>query len=71
MAGLSDPVFDDSSRETLLAYIGTQIGHEMNHAFDTESIMIDADGKANPCLTEASDKIYREKVASVAGKDCM
>jgi putative endopeptidase len=48
-----------------LAHIGTTIGHEMIHAFDSDGCKYDENGKYKNWWTEEDIKVYEKKLESV------
>lgn len=64
---LNSAMFDDSSRETLLATFGYLVAHELGHFFDPGGVLQDATG-TRPIYTEEDGKRFEEKEKSVHEK---
>ncbi len=61
IAALTGEMYNDASRETLLASIGFHIAHEISHGFDTVGVMHDGIGAQDPVLTEEDMQAFTEK----------
>ncbi|MCF0258830.1 MAG: M13 family metallopeptidase [Erysipelotrichaceae bacterium] len=57
----------DQSREEILAGLGTAIGHEISHGFDTFGSNYDKDGKPESWWTEGDRKAFEERADRLAG----
>lgn len=58
---LNMPMFDTTSRATMLGTIGHHIAHELSHAFDSYGSMVDA-ARQGPLFTEEAGKYFADKV---------
>ena len=58
-------MFNDESKETVLATLGYHIGHELSHGFDNTGMMYDALGAQVPLFSEEDMRIYMERVNRV------
>ena len=68
VSSLTGETWNEPSRENFLATIGTQIGHELSHGFDTYGMTYDAEGAQNPIGTEADMQTYMERANAVADR---
>lgn len=63
---LATPFYYDSmSQEALLGTIGSVIGHEISHAFDTRGAQFDKNGKLENWWTEQDYKAFQERAAKL------
>lgn len=53
--------YDDMSQEELLGGIGTMIGHEISHAFDTAGAQFDKDGNFRDWWTKEDYEAFQER----------
>lgn len=61
-----DPVYQDGeSYEDLMAVIGTTIGHEISHAFDTNGAAYDANGNIADWWTEEDYTKFTDKAQTI------
>ena len=68
VSALTGENWDDPSRESILAALGTHLGHEISHGFDTYGMTYDAEGTQNPIGTEADMQTYMERANAVADR---
>lgn len=66
-AALIDGACDFTSRETILGSIGSHIGHELSHGYDTNGAQQDAEG-TGPLFTEEDGRNFMARAASIAAK---
>lgn len=68
LAGILDGYIyrPDMSREELLSGIGTVIGHEITHAFDTTGAQYDKNGALNNWWTEADFEAFSARAGKLA-----
>lgn len=68
MAGIlcGDIYSEDMSREQIMGGIGTIIGHEISHAFDTSGAQFDKNGALNNWWTEADYAAFTERAKKLA-----
>ncbi len=63
---LCDDMYDDTSRETVLATLGATLAHEASHGFDNNGMYFDANGRNNPLWTESDMQLYMDRANAIA-----
>ncbi len=66
LGAVTDGMYDDTSRETILGTLGCHIAHEISHGFDTTGMNYDADGEHNPIWSESDKQLYLDRANAIS-----
>ena len=62
---VSSFIDDELTKEELYGRIGTVIGHEITHGFDSTGAIYDKDGEVNNWWTEEDQKKFQDKIDKI------